>query len=302
MATLDKIGKPKILTESDRILSDLTQELAQLKDRMSQLETEQEESRHLIDQISFQEALANKTIQVQKKEIQAHKENYQVIAGVMHNLKTPVNSVIHNLASIIQEIDDAETQDSLKDCMNTASNVLEGFTEVEEFCLFESGDFQAKQKEVNLRGFFTELVSQFQLDPELGRKHKVKLLVDPKVPQTLSAYAETLGMASKALIEELAGLASEGELEIKVSLHESEQEHGLELSDLVVEFVMARTTEVEATDSWVDFVRAQGGALRQSGFGLLKTRDRARQTGGQLDMLADGGRLKGFRLALPMTY
>lgn len=302
MATLDKIGKPKILTESDRILSDLSSELAQLKDRMSQLETEQEESRILIDQITFQEALANKTIQVQKQEIQAHKENYQVIAGVMHNLKTPVNSVIHNLASIIQEIDDQETQDSLKDCMNTASNVLEGFTEVEEFCLFESGDFQAKQKEVNLRGFFTELVSQFQLDPALGRKHRVKLLVDAKVPQALNAYTETLGMASKSLIEELAGLAEAGELEIRVALEETEQEHGLELSDLVVEFTMAQTTNTAASDSWVDFVRAQGGQLRQSGFSLLKTRDRARQTGGQLDMVTDQDQLKGFRLTLPMTY
>ncbi|MDT8445586.1 MAG: hypothetical protein RRB13_01660 [bacterium] len=299
---MDKIGKPKILTESDRILTDLSQELAQLKDRMSQLETEQEESRHLIDQISFEEALANKTIQVQKQEITAHKENYQVIAGVMHDLKTPVNSVMQNLASIIQEIDDLETQESLKDCMNTASSVLEGFTEVEEFCLFESGDFLAKQKEINLRGFFTELVSNFQMDPALGRKHKLSLVVDSKVPDSLSAYTETLSFATRSLIEELAGLAASNKLTVQVKLEESTQAHGLELSDLVVELKIEGGTLLAADTSWVNFVRAHGSKLRQSGFSLLKTRDRARQTGGHLEMISGESHLEGFRLILPMTY
>jgi len=302
VATLDQLNKPRILTESDRILTDLSKELENLKDRMGQLEKEQEDSRQFIDQVSFQEQLASKLVNFQQREIDAQKENYQVIAGVMHNLKSPVSSVMENLASIIREIDDPETQDSLKDCINTASSVLEGFTEVEEFCLFESGSFQANPKTLNLRTFFTDLVSKFQLDPALGRKHSLKLLVDAKIPGQNPVYAETLSFAVQGLLEELAILAEPGVLELKVRMEEGPKQPGVELLDLVVEISMAQATELALKGSWVEFVKAHAVSLRQQGFSLLKTRDRVRQTGGLLEMMEQKEQLKGFRFSLPMTY
>ena len=302
MATLNKISKPKILTESDRIFSDLSDELAQLKDRMSQLEQEQEDSRTLIDKISYQEELAAKLVDHQQKEIGAHKENYQVIAGVMHNLKTPVNSVMKNLASIINEIDDPDTQDSLQDCMNTASNVLEGFNEVEEFCLFESGDFLASQKTLNLRSFFTELVSRFQLNPLMGQKHSIKLLIDDAIPEQNPVYEETLTFAIQSLLEEVAILAEPGIIELAIELQQAQSSHDIELTDLVINLKIKEETQIKVKDSWVEFVKSNGGRLKQSGFSLLKVRDRIRQTGGQLDMTDSEGKLTGYRFTLPLTY
>ncbi|MCG8337167.1 MAG: hypothetical protein MJE63_21925, partial [Proteobacteria bacterium] len=106
MPTIDKTGKPTILTESDQVLLDLKSELAQLKSRMSSIEQEQEQNRILVEKLSFQEELANEAISSHHKEVKANRENYQVIASVMNNLKSPVNSVVSNLSGVIAEIDD----------------------------------------------------------------------------------------------------------------------------------------------------------------------------------------------------
>ena len=146
MVTIDKKAKPKIYTESDHILNDLKEELTSLKSRMNLIEEEQENNRHLLDQLSFQEDLANELIAGHHEEIESNKENYKVIANVMHSLKSPVSNVVENLAGIISEIDDKDAQDTLKECINTASNVLSSFTEVEEFCMDVGESFQINQQ------------------------------------------------------------------------------------------------------------------------------------------------------------
>jgi len=302
LATLNNLPKPKILTESDRIFSDLSAELAQLKNRMNQLEQEQDDSRSLIDQISLQEELASKLINNQQKEITGQKENFQVLAGVMHNLKTPVNRVMENLASIITEIDDKDTQDSLKDCIDTASTVLDGFNEVEEFCLFESKEFLASQKTVNLRAFFTELVSKFQLNPLMGNKHSLKLKISSDIPEQTAIYGETLENAIHSILEELAIAAEPGVLELSVQIQSGGTADAVDFTDLVVNLEIQGGTHLSAQDSWVDFVKTNGPRLKQSGFSLLKVRDRIRQTGGQLDMVEEAGQLQGYQFTVPLTY
>jgi len=302
LATLNETKKPRILTESDRILTDLSDELAQLKSRMNQLEQEQDDSRSLIDQISLQEELAAKLIDSQQQEISGQKENFQVLAGVMHNLKTPVNSVMENLASIISEIDDTDTQDSLKDCIQTASTVLDGFNEVEEFCLFESQDFLASQKTVNLRAFFTNLVSKFQLNPLMGNKHSLKLQIDSEIPEETALYGETVETAIQSILEELAIAAEPGIMELSVTIKSEATPQEIELTDLVVNLKINGGTHLSAKDSWVEFVKFNGGRLKQSGFSLLKVRDRIRQTGGQLEMVQNEGQLQGYQFSVPLSY
>lgn len=303
MVTLDKIGgRPKILTESDRILTDLSEELNQLKSRMSQLETEQEENRHLLEQVSFQEELANRLIAGQQEEIKAQRENYQVIAGVIQDLKTPVASVMENLANIIAEIDDEDTQESLRDCLATAGNVLEGFTEVEEFCLFEAGEQAQNRQNTNLRALFTDLVSRFQLQSNLGNKHGVKLLIDPKVPQDCPLYDASIAFAVTQLLAQLAEISPPGALEIKLQMAEGEMLHGVQMAELRIDLSIQGNTGMKVLESWVDFVKAYSPRLHQSGFALLKTRDRVRQSGGRLEMVSEGNMLRGFQLKMPLSF
>lgn len=302
MATIEKTEKPKIYTESDQILSSLSEELADLKSRMNQLEDEQADNRDQLERLSIHEAISKEVIENHQEEIQFHRENYGIIANVMNDLKTPISEVVDNLAGIITEIDDLETQDALKDCMTTASNVLESFDQVENFCLDSGTPNDCVQEYVNVRDFFRELISGFSLHHNFAEKLNFRLLIDRSVPESSHIYAGTIKVGLSNLISELHHTLSEAQINIKVSTQKTVEKYGLEITDLKIEIEADIPTSIDHFSTWLETIQHNQSSLLQSGFNLLKTRDGLKKSGGKMIPATLGCKINGFHLCLPLTY
>lgn len=302
MATISKIGKPKIYTESDQILEDLKDELANLKSRMNLIEEEQEQNRNQLEQLSLHQDFTNELILSQQEEIKVTKENYKVIAHVMQNLKSPVSEVVDNLADIIPTIDDKDAQNTLRDCMNTATNVLSSFNEVEDFCAEASNDFNISQKTVEIKEFFRQLLFELQSESKIRDKHQIQMFIDKDVPERKPLYIETIKICMVSLINELINRIPTSNLKISVATERSGEKYGIDISDLTVHIETDHSTDLEWVDSWVAAIQSNQDKLLNSGFNLLKIRDYLRKTGGQLKILEIDGNIKGFKFFVPLTY
>ena len=302
MPTIDKTGKPTILTESDQVLLDLKSELAQLKSRMSSIEQEQEQNRILVEKLSFQEELANEAISSHHKEVKANRENYQVIASVMNNLKSPVNSVVSNLSGVIAEIDDSETKKTLEACVNTASNVLHSFDDVEDFCLSASTEKKTKQRTVNVRDYFRDILSDFQSSKEYNSM-EFKLLVDKQVPENSNLHSDTIKECLAYLFSEVHHIDEQAKTTICVRPEKHEEKYGFDITDLSLTIEWeGSSSQIEWQDSWLKSIQLNHSNLINSGFNLLKTRDIVRKTGGHMTILQQEKRMTGFKINIPMTY
>ncbi|MBU2647160.1 hypothetical protein KKI24_20795 [bacterium] len=302
MVTIDKKAKPKIYTESDHILNDLKEELAGLKSRMNLIEEEQEKNRNLLDQLSFQEDLTNELIASQHVEIETNRENYKVIANVMQNLRSPVSNVVENLAGIISEIDDKEAQDTLKECMNTASNVLNSFIEVEEFCMDIGEGFGMSQQSVNTKAFFKETVSTIQKELNLSTALSLRLLMDKTIPENSPLHTEAIRQCLESLLKELIYSKPNTGISIRIGSEKNEIKYGIEISDLTILVEADQPTDITWNESWVESIQKNQKNLLNSGFNLLRIRDSLKKSGGQLEISKRTDKIVGFKIYLPLTY
>lgn len=301
LATKNKTDKPAILTESDQILIDLKSELATLKSRMNVIEEEQEQNRSIIERLSYQEDLANEMISNHQEEITCNRENYQVIANAVNDLKAPVSDVVSNLSGVIADIDDEKTQNTLKECMTTASNVLESFNEVEDFCLSASGEFSTAQKPINSREFFRDLISQLQLSHG-SEENSFRLLVDKGVPEQIILHCDTLKESLGNLIAEITNAAKPTQTTIILCSEKQEQKYGIEIEDLSIKIESDQTLAIQWGDSWLDSIKDNKTSLLSSGFNLLKTRSQVRKSGGYLKPLQKEQKVIGFEIQIPLSY
>jgi hypothetical protein len=301
LATINKTGRPKILTESDQVLNDLKAELISLKSRMSTIEEEQEQNRVLVEKLSFQENLANEALLGHQEEVSVNRENYQVIAGVMNNLKSPVSNVVSNLSGVIAEIDDSETRNTLQDCMQTASNVLNAFDEVEDFCMNVSRDDFPAQKAVDTRKFFRDVISIYQADINQDAM-TFRLLVDKQVPERSALHCDTIKACLNGIVQELQNSASPAKITIRISSEKKEQKYGIEIEDLSVTVETDPTLSIDWKESWLESIKLNQEKLLNSGFNLLETRDRIRKAGGHMEILKGKNGVFGFKLYTPLTY
>lgn len=301
MVTQDKIKRPTIYTESDQILKDLSSELEELKSRMNLIEDEQEENKLLLEQLSFQGELSNDLISYQKEELDVNNDNYNAIANVMHNLKSPVSDVVDNLSEIITEIDDEDTRDTLKECMKTASFVLDSFNSVEDFCLDAGNQEMLSQEPVDIRKFFREKVSLIKMQ-DLAKQHLLRLLIDKNVPEKSALYLTTINMALNGLVEEVRNSQTSSNITILISCEKSEDKYGIELSDLKIKIENSQPLEIQWEDTWSSFVKKHDVDLINSGMSVLQVRNAIREIGGKLDVVSSGKNLQGFTIALPLTF
>lgn len=301
MVTIDKKTRPKIYTESDHILNDLKEELAGLKSRMSLIEEEQEKNRTLMEQLSFQEDLANELISAQQEEIETNRENYKVIANSVKNLKTPVSSVVENLAGIMSEIDDKDTQITLKECMDTATNVLHSFTEVEAFCEDAGSKIQANQQLTDIKTFFQETVVLLQDDIAQISDCSLRLLVDKTLPEKSPLYVETIKLGMEGLVKELVNSLPATTIAIRISTEKGDEKYGIELKDLAIELLSDKPTEMSWNDSWFESIQMNQNRLLNLGFNLLRVRESLRKSGGQLEIYKESDCIVGFKILIPLT-
>jgi hypothetical protein len=300
LVTQDKLKRPTIYTESDQILKDLSNELEELKSRMNLIEEEQEENKLLLEQLSFQGELANDLMSYQKEDLEANNDNYNAIANVMHNLKSPVSDVVDNLSEIITEIDDEETRDTLKECMDTASFVLDSFNSVEDFCLDAGSQELISQEPVDIREFFREKVSSIKLKDD-AEQHLLRLLIDKNVPDKSALYLASIKKALNGLIDEVRNCQTSSNITVLVSCEKSEDKYGIELSDLKIKIENNQPLDIQWEDTWSTFVNKNNASLINSGTSVLQVRNAIREIGGKLDVVSSGKNLQGFTILLPLT-
>ncbi|MBT4286657.1 MAG: hypothetical protein HOD92_04910 [Deltaproteobacteria bacterium] len=301
MVTQDKIKRPTIYTESDQILKDLSNELEELKSRMNLIEDEQEENKLLLEQLSFQGELSNDLISYQKEELDVNNDNYNAIANVMHNLKSPVSDVVDNLSEIITEIDDEDTRDTLKECMKTASFVLDSFNSVEEFCLDAGNQEMINQEPVDIREFFREKVSSIKMQDQ-AEQHLLRLLIDKNVPEKSALYLTTINKALNGLVDEVRNSQTSSNITILISCEKSEDKYGIELSDLKIKIENSQPLKIQWEDTWSSFLKKNDVNLINSGTSVLQVRNAIREIGGKLDVVSSGKNLQGFIIVLPLTF
>ncbi len=302
MVTIDKKARPKIYTESDHILNDLKEELAGLKSRMNLIEEEQEKNRTLLDQLSFQEDLSNELIASQHEEIETNRENYKVIANVMQDLKSPVSNVVENLAGIISEIDDKDAQDTLKECMDTASNVLSSFGEVEEFCMDIGEGFHLNRQPVDIISFFKETISTLRTELIHSSDFNLQLLVDKTIPDKSPLYTEAIKLCLENLLKELIHSRPTADIDIQIASEKSDMKYGIEITDLTIQLMADQPMDIKWNESWVESIQMNQANLLNSGFNLLRIRDSLRKSGGQLEICKQSDKVIGFKIFLPLTY
>ena len=301
MVTQDKIKRPTIYTESDQILKDLSNELEELKSRMNLIEDEQEENKLLLEQLSFQGELSNDLISYQKEELDVNNDNYNAIANVMHNLKSQVSDVVDNLSEIITEIDDEDTRDTLKECMKTASFVLDSFNSVEEFCLDAGNQEMINQEPVDIREFFREKVSSIKMQDQ-AEQHLLRLLIDKNVPEKSALYLTTINKALNGLVDEVRNSQTSSNITILISCEKSEDKYGIELSDLKIKIENSQPLKIQWEDTWSSFLKKNDVNLINSGTSVLQVRNAIREIGGKLDVVSSGKNLQGFIIVLPLTF
>lgn len=269
---------------------------------MSVIEEEQEKNRVLLNQLSIQEDLTNELIGNQQVENDIHRENYQAIASVMRHLQSPVNSVVDNLAGIISSVDDSETQSTLRQCMNTASDVAHSFNEVADFCLDVCDAQTPHQTVVNLKTFIEDIVSEYQSTQGINKPRSLKLHFDQNTPEVCPVYAETVRAVIHNLLNELVNLSSETGILIQISVDDNEMKYGVQISDLSFRLDLETNAECVWGGSWAEAIQQNQQRLLNAGFNLLRTRDALRKAGGLLNVNRQEGHIKGFQFSLPLTY
>ncbi len=299
MLTKSKLNKPTIYTESDQILKDLSTELEELKSRMNQLEEKQGQNRLLTEQLAIQRNLANELIDSHQEEIEHNRDNYAAIANVMHNLKSPVADVVNNLGDIIQEIDDEDTKDTLKECMNTASCVLDAFTLVEDFCSDIKEKLNETQQVVKIRDFFKDTISQ--INAGFHSPHKLRLLVEKNVPESTPLDTPFIEQALIILIKELQHLLQASNITVVISQEKSDKRYGIELSSLVIGIENEISTKLQWQESWVDSIQSNQDVLSDSGFALLKIKNYLKKISGVMEVKTKHNELHGFKLKVPLN-
>ena len=299
MTTKSKADRPTIYTESDQILKDFSIELEKLKSRMVQVEAEQDHSRYLLEQLAIQNRLSNELIEGRQEASELSRESFGAIANVMCNLKSPIFDVVDNLGGIIDEIDDEETKDTLKDCMDTASSVLDSFSMVEEFCTGITGEFADTQEAMTIREFFREKISF--LNKSLAGNHTLRLLVDQNVPDATPLYADAIEESVSALIAVLQSQKRDTNITIAVSREKAGERYGIALSKLVITIANEYRAGVQWQESWMKTLPSDAKLPDQSGIALLKVRDRLHKIGGHLEWKTERNWLRGCRVKVPFN-
>ncbi len=305
MVTINKAktARPKILTESDQILSELSDELASLKDRMEQLEGEQTESRDMLNKMGMYEEFAEQSFDKLIEERGQHKENYQVIANVMQNLKSPVTNVVDNLSGLISEIGDEETRATLTECMNIAGTVLDSFSEVQDFCIDEGSALEVNQDLIDIRSFLKEFLSKMQVDGSTALARPIQLSIDPEVPVEFPLYVETMKSVLENLLKELDQNLEQGEIKIEVKLSGGGESQGIVFQDLQLNINATVNSNLVWGDSWVDAIKENEENLQNGGLDILHSRNLLRGLGGSLTVnQTEGEQVSGFTCCLPLTY
>ncbi|MNW36465.1 Sensor histidine kinase YycG [compost metagenome] len=227
----------------------------------------------------------------------------QLLAGVTHELKTPVTS-ISGLIQAVQEdvVSGEEAKEFLDICRHETNRLQHMIEDLLEFNSFAVGDFKVHKETVQLQELVKDILRQWELTQEarcvkvlLGSvEEELEVFTDPlRLQQILYNLLNNARQASDASIGEAEAIPR-----IEVEIMTTSEEIILDVKDWG-----NGIPAVEQALVFERFYRGEGKKhkVRGLGIGLPFSRMMARSLGGELLLLRSGQGETVFRLVLPVT-
>ena len=296
-----KSSKPVIYTESDRIINELKEELNLIGNRVDNLETDRTEYREFLDQFYFQQSLSEELVEANNLARKTTSENFEALAEVMNKWKTPVSSVVENLENIVSEIDDEDTRETLRDCMNTAEKVLDSFNEAEEFCSQASQNGEFETGIIEPRKYFKQKISSLS-NAEKGKvKNTFRLLFEKNVPKSMLINQKIIDNSIDELWQEIVRFLNPTNITFRVATKPGDKLFGFNTEEFVISLETEEPTELTWCGNIADMIKANQERLKENGLKWLAIRDKVLKVGGKIELLDQKGKISGYRISMPLV-
>lgn len=227
----------------------------------------------------------------------------QLLAGVTHELKTPVTS-ISGLIQAVQEdvVSGEEAKEFLDICRHETNRLQHMIEDLLEFNSFAVGDFKVHKEMVQLQELVKDILRQWELTQEArcvkvslsSNKEELEVCTDPlRLQQIMYNLLNNARQASDA-----SSVDMEANPRIEVDIMMTGQEIILDVKDWGNGIPAAEQALI-----FERFYRGEGKKhkVRGLGIGLPFSRMMARSLGGELLLLRSGQGETVFRLVLPAT-
>ncbi|MBF0280143.1 MAG: hypothetical protein HQM13_20255 [SAR324 cluster bacterium] len=204
--------------ESDQIVVDLKEQLAQLKEQL--LRYEEAEAEHgsisKVHAAAPEEVSENLPIQLQIKKHhiasmlereKAAQHRLKILPHVVDNLQKPISQMTADLEQLIASVHDSEVQNTLTQCLSVVENV----SQLTEHTKQLDQALHPQKNRVDLLAFFRKIArEQNQGDDQ------IKLYASGQLPQSLYIDEELFKKSILILLQEISRLSDDDIISIKL--------------------------------------------------------------------------------------
>jgi signal transduction histidine kinase/HAMP domain-containing protein len=345
-AFLDQIVETIGVTVNTIMANSVTEDLltksqqltAQLEERSSELQKQQQELRRSNNELEEKAALLarqNKDIEVKNSEIEqarqaledradqlalASKYKSEFLANMSHELRTPLNSLLI-LARLLADNNDGNLsvkQVNFAETIHAAGSDLLGLiSDILDLSKIEAGRMDVQAAPIAVSTLVEYVEANFR-PQTAGKGLEFTIRLDPKVPAELHTDEQRLQQVLRNLLSNAVKFTESGSVELRVALVRDVRIgdydatgpalHGPVLFERAVSFSVADTGIGIAQDKlriiFEAFQQADGTISREhggTGLGLSISREIAQLLGGAITVSSTLGRGSVFTLYLPLN-
>ena len=286
--------KPEILTESDLILEKLQNEMDSIKERMHQLEKENQETKEIKANFNKQLKINQNLIQSKNKQAIETRQDFQVAAKLVRGFKNPVNQVVNSLKDMKNEIVDEDLQKTLEDCVKTANQVLASFDKTESYCLSLGSAAFDKFEVINFKEYIKKKIAGSKFE------QSTKILCDKNLPDKIKIPVKLVEKTIDTVIAVLLKHnGTDQRLQFKITQKNAAINLGIQAQQLEVNISSNKTTYMKWKENWLDSVDLMGDNDGKAPLEWLQCRNELKKINGDLKVLLEKNFIVGTELSIP---